>query len=45
MNNGVLCFANNNSKVNYIPQAQELASGTEAFKLVQDSNSNPTSMK
>ena len=31
MNNGVLCFANNNSKVNYILQAQELASRVRKY--------------
>ena len=31
MNNGVLCFANNNSKVNYILQAQELASRVRRY--------------
>ena len=31
MSNGVLCFANNNSKVNYILQAQELASRVSKY--------------
>ena len=31
MNNGVLCFANNNNKVNYILQAQELATRVRKY--------------
>ena len=31
MNNGVLCFANNNNKVNYILQAQELSTRVRKY--------------